>query len=82
MKLDEQRLTDLLRLLEQTEENELNCDGCLAAVAKYAECELAGKTPDEALHQVSQHLAICADCREEYAALLNAIRGMAQKSSD
>lgn len=80
MKLDEQRLTDLLRLLGQTEENELN--GCLAVVAKYAECELAGKTPHEALHQVRQHLAICADCREEYAALLDAIRGMAGKPSD
>ena len=82
MKLDEQQLISLIRVLEQTEQQELNCDGCLAAVAAYAEVELVGKTPGEAFRKVTQHLAVCADCREEYAALLEAIRGLAPDTND
>ncbi|WP_047495474.1 hypothetical protein [Terriglobus sp. TAA 43] len=76
MKLDERQLSDLLRTLTLTENAELNCEECLAAVAAYAESELAGKTPTEAFHQVQQHLKVCADCNEEYRALLEAIQGI------
>jgi uncharacterized protein with PIN domain len=76
MKLDEQQLTGLLLLLAQTEEVELTCDECFARTAEYAEHELTGKTPHEALEKVRQHLAICPDCREEYLGLLNAIRSL------
>ena len=78
MKLDEQQMTGLLRVLMRTEEIELDCDECLAKVAEYAECELADKTPHEALEKVSQHLEVCSDCREEYRTLLNAIRSLAR----
>jgi hypothetical protein len=77
MKLDEQQLTNLLLALAQTEDVELNCDECLAKTAEYAECELTGKTPLEALEKVRQHLAICQDCREEYLALLSALDSLA-----
>jgi uncharacterized protein with PIN domain len=66
-----------LPALAQTEEIELNCDECLVKIAEYAEHELTGKTPHEALEKISQHLAICHDCREEYLALLNAINSLA-----
>ena len=75
MKLDADELAVLLNALALTRDDELNCDECLAVVARFVESELSGKTPAEAFERVRQHLAICADCREEYEALLAAIRG-------
>jgi len=74
MKLNANELTALLEALTLTQEEELDCDGCLALVGQFAEAELSGKTPAEALQRVRQHLAICGDCREEYETLLAAIR--------
>ena len=76
MKLEEQQLLNLLHTLERTQDEEWDCDQCLSAVAAYAENELAGKTPTEALAHVEQHLSICPDCREEYRALLRALQGI------
>lgn len=76
MTLDDKQLGDLVRTLVRTEDVELNCEDCLATVAAYAESELSGKTPTEALQRVEQHLTVCADCQEEYRALLEVIRGI------
>jgi uncharacterized protein with PIN domain len=74
MKLDDRQLENLLRTLAVTHNLEIDCGECLATVSAYAENELAGKTPGEALARVQQHLSVCADCREEYHALLKALR--------
>jgi len=76
MKLTDQQLGKLLRTLASTQDTELNCDECLASVATYAEIQLSGKTPNEAIDKVQQHLDVCTDCQEEYHALLMAIRGI------
>lgn len=76
MKLDHHQLGNLLRTLAMTADVEIDCDDCLATVAAYAESELAGKTPGEAFTQLQQHLGVCEDCREEYQALLEAMRGI------
>jgi len=74
MKLNANELAALLEAIAVTQEEELDCDGCLALVGRFAEAELSGKTPTEAVQVVRQHLAICGDCREEYETLLVALR--------
>lgn len=74
MTLDADELGRLLSAVALTRDTELDCDACLSEVGRFAEAELAGKRPDDALERVHQHLAICADCREEYEALLLAMR--------
>jgi hypothetical protein len=64
---------DLLKDLLATREVEIGCDDCLMQIASYCETELAGKEVPEALRLVREHLEICAECHEEYQALLSAM---------
>jgi hypothetical protein len=64
---------DLFEALLATRDVEIGCDDCLMQVASYCETELAGKEIPEALRLVREHLEICAECHEEYQALLAAL---------
>jgi hypothetical protein len=64
---------DLFEALWATRDVEIGCDDCLMQVASYCETELAGKEVPEALRLVREHLEICAECHEEYQALLSAL---------
>lgn len=74
MPLNQKDLANLLRLIGLTKDTEINCDQCLSLVAEFAERELAGRSVDESLRAVEEHLAICGECREEYEALRKAIK--------
>jgi hypothetical protein len=67
-----------LRLLAQatlvTRPEEIGCDTCLEHVASYAETRLAGLPLTEALRLVEEHLSLCGECQEEFAALAAALR--------
>ncbi len=72
--MDNNQIKSLLHLLSITRDRELNCNEFLAGVSDVAECELAGRPVPTSLHLVQHHLALCAECREEYVALLAALR--------
>lgn len=57
-----------------TRPEEIGCDTCLEQVASYVEVKLAGLPTPEALRLVEEHLAICGECQEEFAALAEALR--------
>lgn len=73
MTLSEQEIAGLMRLVGLTRDDEINCEQCLALVAEFAEFELAGKSAAEGLKALEHHLSVCAECREEYLALLRAL---------
>ena len=64
---------DLLRMLANTEEQELTCEQCFAFLDYYVELEAAGADVERILPEVAQHLRVCTDCEEEYRALLQVI---------
>lgn len=76
MPLSKKELEELLRLVGLTNDNEMNCDQCLALVAEFAEYELAGKSAPEGLKMVEHHLSVCSECREEYEALQRVLRNL------
>jgi len=67
--LSKQQIDALMRLISRTKDSEIDCEQCLAAVAEFAEQQLAGKSIAEGLQAVEHHLSICDECREEYEAL-------------
>jgi hypothetical protein len=69
MPLSREEIDSLLRLVGQTEDAEINCEQCLALVAEFAEQQLTGKSIQEGLKAVEQHLSVCTECRDEYEAL-------------
>ena len=73
MSLSKEEIAELLRLIGLTRDEEIDCERCLALVAEFAERELAGRSVPAGLEAVAHHLSICAECREEYEALLRAL---------
>ena len=69
MSLTKEQVEALLKMIGLTREDEIDCDECLSQVAEFAERELAGKAIPQGLDAVRHHLAVCAECREEYEAL-------------
>lgn len=73
MTLTKEQIHDLLRLIDLTREQEIDCDECLSRIAEFVERELCGKSVSDALEAVRHHLQICPECREEYEVLQRAI---------
>lgn len=74
MGLSQQEIDRLLKAVSLTRPDEITCDECLQDLAEFAEANLAGKSVREGLKAVEHHLAICEECREEYSALLTALK--------
>ena len=70
MKPKRDQLRELLRIVAATEPIEIDCQEFLAQVGGLLEgLKIAGELPPE-IRQVSQHLEVCAECREEFDALV------------
>jgi hypothetical protein len=68
------RLKGMINMVDATAENEIACEEAYRLLDEYAEIVLRGKDPGALLPQVKYHLEICMDCREEFEALLSALR--------
>jgi hypothetical protein len=62
-------LARLLRNVELTQEEEIDCTTCLDRVPAYVDRELAGADAAAEMPDLHLHLAQCGDCFEEYEAL-------------
>ena len=76
MSLSKEEIAELLRLVGLTRDEEIDCEPCVALVAEFAERELAGRSVPAGLEAVAHHLSICVECREEFEALLQALKDM------
>ncbi len=68
----------IVQMLKATQPLEIGCDECFEQLDRFAELYLADKSPAEALPLVQAHLDNCHDCREEFEALLAALRAVAE----
>jgi hypothetical protein len=67
-------LKKLARAIKNTHEQEIDCDECFAELDRFVEMVLAGTDAESALPLMQNHLDLCADCREEFEALLAALQ--------
>ncbi len=74
MAFSREQLEALIRMVSLTRSEEVTCDECLKDLAEFAENELVGKSVPEGLRAIEHHLAVCGECREEYEALLAALK--------
>ncbi len=54
----------------------IGCDECWDQIDRFAEIELTGKDASQVLPLVEDHLERCGMCREEYEALLEALKNL------
>jgi len=62
---------DLIRSLEDDQQEECSCDDVYAVVDQYAEMEFSGKDAARLMPLLKQHMEGCHSCCEEYEALLD-----------
>ncbi|MBN1811045.1 MAG: hypothetical protein JXA14_04335 [Anaerolineae bacterium] len=74
MNLEPETLKRMVRNVLTTRPDEVGCDECFEQLDRFVEMTLAGKNAAEAMPLVQDHLARCRDCREEFEALLEALR--------
>ena len=68
------RLKKMVRAIATTRPDEIACDECFEQLDRFVEITLAGKEMPEVMQLVQDHLQRCEDCREEFEALLAAMR--------
>jgi hypothetical protein len=76
MELEPAALNRMVRNILTARPDEIGCDECFEQLDRFVEMELAGKNAAEAMPLVQDHLERCTDCREEFEALLAALRDL------
>jgi hypothetical protein len=76
MKIDQEQFARLLDMVTSTLPDDLGCDGCYELMDQLAQCELDGSGLSQSLALVQAHISQCKCCRDEYDALLTALRAM------
>lgn len=66
---EDRAIRQLVRKIELTQDEEIDCTTCLELVPVYVDRELAGAGVAEQMPELHLHLAQCGDCFEEYEAL-------------
>ena len=61
-------------IAETRERGEIGCDECFEEVDRFIALQLAELDTSEAMPLVHEHLHLCGECREEFEALLTALR--------
>jgi hypothetical protein len=72
-------LKRIIGFISSTREQEIDCDQCLAELDEFAETVLEGRELTEAQLLVRDHLSRCAECKEEYELLLQALYHMEEE---
>jgi len=75
--LDSEMLKQMVLNILSTRPDEIGCDACLEQLDRFVDMTLAGKNAAQAMPLVQDHLERCTDCREEFEALLAALRALA-----
>ncbi len=74
MALGENELKMMIEGIFSTREDEINCGECYQELDRFAEMVLSGKDAASAVPLVEDHLSRCRGCREEFEALLLALK--------
>ena len=72
--LDAEQLRSLVRGIVTTRPDEIDCGKCFEQLDRFVEETLSGSNAADAMPLVQDHLDHCSDCREEFEALLAALR--------
>jgi hypothetical protein len=74
MPLSQSQIKSLMSLVHSVSDDSLDCDGCYDKIAEFAELQLGSLELPDAMKAVEVHLEQCVCCKDEYNALLDALR--------
>ena len=70
LRIDKAKFEQMLKVIEQSRPDELSCDEIQNLLCQFSEIVHEGGDPAGLMPLLEHHLELCADCREEYEALL------------
>jgi hypothetical protein len=73
-RLSDAHVRDLAEVLLNTRPDELTCDEWMDRVGGYAEAVASGAPAPAGSELVAHHISICPECREEFEAVVEALR--------
>lgn len=76
MKISKDFIKNFIRAASNSHPEEIGCDDCFEKLHEFAEMKIEGKSPEEAMPLVQDHFERCGDCREEFEALLEALKNV------
>lgn len=76
MKLSSEVIQKMMGAVKMTREHEIDCGHCYDEIDQFVELELSGKNAADIMPLVQEHLDLCGECREEYQALLDALKAI------
>lgn len=76
MKLNKAIIKKLIGMAQNVHSDEIGCDECFDQIHEFAELKLQGKDAEKAMPLVQDHLNKCGECREEFHALLEAMKSL------
>jgi hypothetical protein len=74
--LSNEAVLGFLRVLEEARTDELSCAEIYSKLDEYVECEIDCKDAAHVMPLIREHLDLCAECCEEYEALLDVMEHM------
>ncbi len=74
--IEPEKLKRIVRSIVTVHPDEIGCDDCFQQMDEFVDLTLSGKDAATALPLVYDHLQRCANCREEFEALLSAVKAM------
>jgi len=77
--LPNEAVLGFLRLLEETQDEEMSCDEIYEKLDEYVEQEVNKKDAARLMPLIREHLDLCPDCCEEYEVLLDVIEKTDEK---
>ena len=80
MALNADAIKSIVKFSLVAPERSIGCYECLDQIDCYVETVLDGKELSEALQLVEIHLKDCPECKEEFEALLTALRAIDETS--
>jgi uncharacterized protein with PIN domain len=67
--LSPDQVSELLRQIRVTRDQEFNCTECLQHIAEFSERKLTHSELNAIMESIEHHLSLCPECTEEYLAL-------------
>jgi hypothetical protein len=72
--LDFAKFRELAKGIVTTRPDEVDCGECFERLDRFAEMIKAGKSPTRAMPLVQDHIERCPDCKQEFVALMTALK--------
>ena len=60
----------------------MDCDGCFARVAEFAEAQMANRPLSEAMQAIETHMKCCPCCADEFQALLDGLEALKNEQEE